>query len=94
MQLGARVSSGRGEELSDREAERVYERGRCTSARLSESLCLREPLPQRGAHIVQLLSTVRLQFLSCSFLNVMYISMFICTAVANEAARVGNASEA
>lgn len=42
VQLGARVSSGRGEELSDPEAERVYERGRCTSARLSESLCLRE----------------------------------------------------
>lgn len=55
-------------------------------------VCQRASASERGAHSAAPLDceiTV-----SISFLNVMYTSMFICTAVANEAARVGNASEA
>lgn len=50
-------------------------------------------LPRGSVYIVQLLSGVRLQFLSCSFLNLMCTGMYHCMVAAGDGDEVGNASE-
>lgn len=87
MRLGARAKSKKGEELSEREAFMQEKR----QVHLCSSVRVRPP---RGTvYIVQLLSSVRLQFLSGSVVNVMCTGMFLCTAAADDGDGLGNASE-
>ncbi len=74
LALQTRAARGEGRELSEREAGCVYAGDRTGAP----------ARPPRGTHIVQLLSSVRLQFLSGSFLNLMCTGMFLCTAAADD----------
>lgn len=83
-----REARGEGEELTECEAFYVRDR---TGASLPVCL-VRVRRPQGAVNIVQLLSSVRLQFLSGNVLDVMCTGMFLCTSAADD--RLGNASEA
>lgn len=50
-------------------------------------------LPRGPVYIVHLLSCVILQFLSCSFLNLMSTGIFLCIAAASDGDRIGNGND-
>lgn len=84
---GGEGEVGAGEGVSQREAGCIYARDRQVQLCSSVRLCL----PRRPVYIVQLLSSVRLQFLSRSFLNVMCTGTSTCPVAAGDGDRVGNA---